>query len=110
MSTATQTDNTIQFSKNWNHKLNNDFFTRIALKNPKKYYPGARLKIHCNEVYIYDAEIVDIKEFLLNEIDPWYCYIDAAMTKAQLCDTYRKMYPDVNFDEIPLIILLLKKL
>jgi len=71
----------IKFSKNWNNKLNCEFFTTIRKFNKKKYdfylkYYDVVFDVILKGKKICEAKLVDIEKIKLSEITPALLYID----------------------------------
>ena len=58
----------IEFSQNWNKKLNCGYFTTIRIDSDK-YYAGAVYDIIIKKQFAYRAQIVTIKKIYLHELD-----------------------------------------
>ncbi|MFC0182488.1 hypothetical protein SAMN04515674_101450 [Pseudarcicella hirudinis] len=67
----------ISFSKNWNHKLDCEYFTTFRLFNPEKYFEGRSVEIHENGVLKKTAVIQSVRVLYLSQINGWMTAIDA---------------------------------
>lgn len=99
----------LSFSKDWNKKLNADYYTTIRLPN-KKYTPGNELQVYCKDRYIYNAKVLYSQEVMINKLTEYMTLIDAGMCKSDFQAMMLKMYPEYNFEKYPLVIVLLKQL
>jgi hypothetical protein len=82
----------IPFSKNWNNKLNCEYFTTIRLWNPNKYRIGTQAAIWLNEKPYANATVVDARKLKFEQINDWHSRLDAGMTASDLKGMFRKMY------------------
>lgn len=98
----------INFSENWNNKLNCNCFTTVRLKNNGKYIVGETYVIIFGKIN-FTADIVYIKHFLLKDVDNWISLIDTGLLSAQFTNVVKKMYPNINFDLQQLSIILLRR-
>lgn len=99
----------IPFSKNWNNKLNSEYFTSIRLPN-RKYTPGNILEVHCSNEWRYNAMVLHSKEILLYKLTEYDTLIDAGMCRVDFIYMMKKMYPEYNFEEKPMVMLLFKQM
>lgn len=98
----------INFSTNWNNKLDCIAFTTIRLKNPKKYIIGKKYKILLKKELKKQAIIKDIKHFFINDINEYVAYLDTGYSASETIEIVKKMYSKVNLDKQPFSFILLK--
>lgn len=79
----------LDFTYNWNNKLNCRNFTTIRLHNPKKYYKGASLRITLQGRHKGYARIVDVKQFTLNQLNDYVSLLDIGYT----AEEHKKNHP-----------------
>lgn len=84
--------NEIDFSYNWNNKLENKCFSTIRIYNPKKYVLNQNYKILLNSKYLYDAKIVFEKGFYINQLSEPMSFLDTGYSKNETIDILKKMY------------------
>jgi hypothetical protein len=86
----------IRFSYNWNNKLAGKAFTTIRLYNPKLYKAGETYEIFLahgkEDKFLYYADIVDIKEFLLDKLSPYMSYLDTGYSVDECKNIIQTMY------------------
>lgn len=98
----------IEFSYNWNNKLNCMAFTTLRLFN-KKYTIGQTYTIKLNGVDICKATIVDIKPIRLEQVNNYIAYLDTGYNREKCIDIIRTMYKNsnINWDTQQLMLILL---
>jgi hypothetical protein len=84
--------NEIDFSYNWNNKLENKCFSTIRIYNPKKYVLNQNYKILLNSKHLYDAKIVFEKGFYINQLSEPMSFLDTGYSKNETIDILKKMY------------------
>jgi len=99
--------NKIKFSYNWNNKLNCNVFTTFRIKN-EKYQVRNIYEIYLKEKYLFDAEIVSIKELKLDEVDDYISYLDTGYSVNEFKKIMKKMYRE-KVDCLTFYLILLKK-
>lgn len=88
---------TIDFSNNWNNKLDNIYFTTIRLYNQKKYTTKNNFNITLQHQFIKKAVIVDIRIIYLSEINDFIAGLDTGYTVAECKNIFKRMYPKIDF-------------
>lgn len=98
----------INFSYNWNNKLDCKCFTTIRLTNSNKYRVGLEYEIHLKNQRIKNARIVGIKVFTLDMINEFISRIDTGYSKEVTVNIINRMYPDTvnNVNKSFMLILL----
>lgn len=106
----------IVFSKNWNNKLNCQFFTTFRIHNSFKFPLNAQFSISMDlgkptEIK-FNATLVNKQIYKLRDVPEHLCYLDAGMSKDNFIGMVQKMYSKYNLDlfSIDWTFLLLKKL
>lgn len=82
----------INFSTNWNNKLNNKCFSTIRIFNNKKYILNYNYKILLNNNYLYDAKIIYEKGFYINQLSEPMAFLDTGYSKNETIEILKKMY------------------
>lgn len=87
----------LKFSYNWNNKLDCKGFTTLRLSN--RFKPDQEYRIMLKGVRVCDARVVDVKRFLLHEINDWIAYIDTGYDANECKEIIKKMYKkyDINW-------------
>lgn len=111
--------NTIKFSKNWNNKLDCDYFTTIRLytKNKHQYYKEMfdglkEVGILLNGKEKCIAKIVDIKVLFLIDIPSYLIITDTGLPILDFYVLMENMYknkPEWDNDFTKMIVLTIKK-
>lgn len=84
---------TINFSFNWNGKLNNKAFTTIRLHNPKKYRVGELYNIHLKGIPQGTAELKAITVLKGRQFNDYISYMDTGYSRSEMMDILKRMYP-----------------
>lgn len=84
----------INFSYNWNNKLDCKCFTTLRLSNHNKYRTGLEYEVHLKNQRIKNARIVEIKVFTLDKINEFISRIDTGYSKEETIKIINRMYPD----------------
>lgn len=105
----------LNFSTNWNRKLDCDTFSTIRLWNPEKHYQG-------REVDIYDKSVSPprfkgvgryelVSEFTINQLKPAAAMLDTGYTLEETQNMIRTMYHKTvpNVETQPLAYIIIKK-
>lgn len=100
----------INFSTNWNKKLDCSAFTTIRLRNDNKYKAKEHYELNLNKKFIGTGFCIDIKHFWLKDINDFIAYLDTGYDKEEFKEILKKMYPKVDFTKTQLSIILLKKI
>lgn len=107
----------IDFSHNWNKKLDATAFTTIRLRNDNKYKIGAEfyinLKHERRNINKGVARCVDVKHFKLAQLNNFIAYLDTGYNVSECRRMFEIMYknvqPPINWDEQELSLILLVK-
>jgi hypothetical protein len=100
---------TISFSYNWNNKLDCKAFTTIRLLQPEKYRTGETYLITLKRKELFQAKIIKIKAFWFNDLNEFIAHLDTGYDKMECAGIILKMYPNVDFLNKQLSLILLKK-
>lgn len=82
----------LNFSFNWNGKLDNKVFTTIRAVNWNKYRTGRIKKVLLNDNFIKNIEIIEIRVFKLLELTEWMARLDTGYSRLETIDILCKMY------------------
>lgn len=99
---------TLNFSYNWNHKLDCDSFTSIRLS--ERFEIGKRYTITLKGKYIATAELVEKKKIFIDQINEFIARLDTGYHRDVCISILKKMYPDADWSAQPLYLLLFVKL
>lgn len=90
----------INFSTNWNGKLNCKIFTTFRLWNERKYLIGRKYEITFKQIEPFNAEILDIRKLQLSQLNEWTAGLDSGYSLSEFKNLIQKMYkgkvPNVN--------------
>lgn len=101
---------TINFSTNWNNKLDCMAFTTIRLRNSNKYQIGREYKIILKKDFKKNARIEDIKTIYFNQINEFIAHLDTGYSAHETKNIIKKMYSKINLETQPFSFILLKTL
>ena len=82
----------LEFSYNWNKKLDCISYTTLRLANLNKYQIGRKFGVYLNGKYHHDAEIIDVKSVGLDQINEWIARLDTGYSREKCIDIIQKMY------------------
>lgn len=98
----------INFSTNWNNKLDCKCFTTLRLKNPKKYQLNKQYLINLKKNPIKKAEIIGIKTIFFKDINEYIAHLDTGYSLEETKNILLKMYPNIKTHTQPFYFILLK--
>lgn len=81
----------LDFSYNWNKKLENKCFSTIRIFN-KKYFIGNLFDVFLNDKFLFTAKIKFEKSFFMNQLNEPMSYLDTGYSKNETLDILKKMY------------------
>lgn len=86
----------LNFSTNWNKKLDCDRFSTIRLWNPAKHFIGKEVEVYDNSVtparYKGRAVYTIVNEFTLNQLKPAAAMLDTGYSLEETLNILRTMY------------------
>jgi|SRR5690606_20792256 len=99
----------LSFSHNWNNKLDCRCFTTLRLLSAK-WSPGQQVNIKLKGESKGIGIIAAIRKLELNQINEYIARIDTGYSAKECKEIIRKMYPNVDFSEQLLgLMLIIKK-
>lgn len=87
----------IDFSQNWNNKLDCDAFTTIRISNDK-YEVGAVFNVNLKRNRLFSAKILEKKRFKLNQLNEFMARLDTGYSAKETIELIRTMYKKKNLD------------
>lgn len=100
----------LEFSTNWNNKLDCKCFTTIRIYNNKKHFKGNHFEVFLQKKYKAKVEVLSIGVIKINSLTDYICYLDTGYSSAETIEILKKMYPRIDFKNTYLTVLLLKKI
>jgi len=90
---------TLLFNKNYNNKLNNEYYTTFRLP-AKKFFIGAKLQVILNghAEFSHIVEVVEIRQMTLSQINNFLAYIDAGVNAQGLVEIMKTIYEHIVYD------------
>lgn len=86
----------LNFSHNWNKKLDCDCFSTIRLWNPAKHFEGKEVEVYDNSTtpgrYKGRAVYAIVSEFTLNQLKPAAAMLDTGYSIEETRNILRTMY------------------
>lgn len=100
---------TTRFSKNWNNKLDCEFFTTVRYWS-NQYRQGDLHDIELNGQYVKTCKVLGLITCKLEEIGPLVTYPDAGLSPEDFREMMRKMYQNKPTppDEADFVVVLFK--
>jgi hypothetical protein len=106
MNAPAELDN-LNFSYNWNNKLQCKAYTTLRLFG-NKYHVGKRFNVTLNNQPMHVAEVIEIKKIRLQDINEYIAHIDTGYSTIECRDIITRMYRSVDFRTAFLAFVLLK--
>ena len=97
---------TLEFSTNWNNKLDCKAFTTLRIYNPKQHFAGRKVKISLKEHDRGTGRIEAVKSFHINKLSPYISYLDTGYSVEECKNIMKRMYSKVDFDRSMLALIL----
>ena len=91
-------DMRLDFSHNWNGKLNGKAFTSIRLWNEGKYQVGNEYKIRLGNTKKGVARLVSLKRIRLDQINDHIALLDTGYMANECKELIRTMYKNKHID------------
>lgn len=105
--------NRINFSHNWNRKLDCNVFSTIRLHNPAVYSPGKTFEVYETTTkparFRGRVEVVEVWPFYLHQLKPAMAMLDTGYSLPETINIIKTMYikdhPDIDKTEFAYILL-----
>lgn len=81
----------LDFSYNWNNKLDNKCFSTIRIFN-KKYSIESIFDVYLKDNFLYTAKVKFEKSFFMDQLNEPMSLLDTGYSKNETLDILRKMY------------------
>lgn len=88
----------INFTTNWNNKLDCDCFSTFRMHNQKKYFVGAERNIKLKGKFLKRAKIMTVTTLNLSQVTEGMALIDTGYPLAEFKETVRKIYKNMVTD------------
>lgn len=92
----------LNFSSNWNKKLDCDVFSTIRLYNPRVHFIGRNVEIWDNSgnrrIFKGHGEYIMCEPFFLNQLKEANARLDTGYSLAETKAIIQKMYKDKNIE------------
>jgi hypothetical protein len=100
----------LEFSTNWNNKLDCKCFTTIRLYNHAKHFNGNQFEVYLRKKYSAKVEVIALSLLKLSQLSDYVSYLDTGYNREETKAILVKMYPHIDFTKRHLVVLLLKKI
>lgn len=97
---------TIDFSYNWNNKLECRAFTTLRRHNPTKYKEKETYAIRLKGDTLYEAICIAVKTFPLSKLNVFISYLDTGYSLEETMKIIQRMYRDATEETLFDLILL----
>jgi len=88
----------LDFTTNWNNKLNCDCFTTLRLFNPIKHCVGNRFSIRLRGFHKGYANLIAVRTILLDGINDFAARLDTGYSAKECQEVIRTMYKNKRID------------
>lgn len=88
----------LDFSYNWNNKLNCTAFSTIRLRNNLKFYVGAKVNVRLKGEDRGTATIVSVSHFTIDKINESIARLDTGYSAEKCGEIIRTMYKNKPID------------
>ena len=102
--------NKLEFSTNWNNKLDCKCFTTIRIYNPAKHFKENSFEVFLKNKYVGKVSVLSVGIIKINDLTDYICYLDTGYSRSETIAILQKMYPRIDFKNQHLAIMLLKKI
>lgn len=107
MTTAINPDK-LEFSTNWNNKLDCTYFTTLRLSG--RFSVGDKIEVWEKKTFKGEAQVVKKIALLLKDISDIMAYLDTGYSAEETRSIIKKIYPKItNWDTTPIYYYLIHK-
>jgi uncharacterized protein YqfB (UPF0267 family) len=82
----------LNFSNNWNNKLNCNSFTTLRLRNDGKYFAGAKVNVFLKGVFKGAGTIVGVSYLTIDKINEFIARVDTGYSADDCRKIIKEMY------------------
>ena len=100
----------LEFTTNWNNKLDCKCFTTIRIFNPSKHFKGNQFEINLKKKFKGKAIVLGIIKAYLKDLNDYMCYLDTGYNREETTQLFLRMYPKIDFRHQQIVVILLKKI
>ena len=86
--------NRLDFSTNWNNKLDCNYYTTLRLSG--RFEVGKTYEVWHKGQFLHHARIMGKKKLSLDTITEWIAYLDTGYPREECCNILRRMYPKID--------------
>lgn len=99
----------INYSKNWNGKLNCQFHTSIRIADDY-WIAGDYIKVMKNNEWLFRGRIIKVQPFELKQLGEITAFLDTGKSLSETKALLKSIYPDRNLETQKLVILLIENI
>lgn len=100
----------LEFSTNWNNKLDCKCFTTIRIYNPAKHFRGNEFEVFLQKTFRTKAVVIGTILTTLEGLSDYVCYLDTGYSREETIGIFRKMYPTTDFKTKRICVMLLRQI
>lgn len=101
--------NTINYNYNWNNKLASTYHTTIRLRNDKKYVVGQQYMEKLKSKELGVVQLIDLRHLKIDQLNDFIAGLDTGYSLQECKNILLKMYPNYDFKNKHISLLLLRK-
>lgn len=87
----------INFSTNWNNKLDNAYYTTLRLSG--RLCVGDTVEVWHNKSFKHHALVRGKRKMTIDQINDWMAAIDTGYEREECCNILRRMYPLISHEQ-----------
>jgi hypothetical protein len=99
----------VDFSYNWNNKINCKAFTTIRLSNSQKYIVDREYWIRLKSEIKSKAILRAVNHFTIDKLNDFISFLDTGYNAFECKKILRRMYPKVDFERNTLCLILFEQ-
>lgn len=100
----------LEFSTNWNNKLDCKCFTTIRIYNLSKHFQGNQFEVFLQKKFKSKAIVLGTIITKLDQLSDYVCYLDTGYNKEETKAIFKKMFPHIDFKTQKICIILLQRI
>lgn len=97
----------LEFSHNWNKKLDCDYFTTLRLSN--RFQVGEWVAVYEKKRFRGPHLILEKRGMKISQLNPWICGLDTGYTVPETVEILKRMYPGQIEESTEIFLYLLRK-
>jgi hypothetical protein len=102
--------NKLNFSFNWNNKLDCKCFTTLRLRNPNKYFLNAEFEVFLKDEFKGKVIVTEIRHIKMHDINEFIARLDTGYSKDECKNILQRMYKNADWTNQDISFILLTKI